>query len=362
MMKRVLTIGFLLLTAAIAVAPAAAQDSSFELLPGVVADRASNRVYSMKPGGGLEAIDARSGRVLFESTQADKPIALLGRMLAAQRDNKVTPGVLEVVVLDTSLPSRTSTIEVALPADELALVDDTLGRTFSVTSTVRDGDLLIGWTAARHWVSPIPPEEGQNLHEEKKGAARLDLTAGRAIPVDPSLVEEEPPLPDAVRAFAEEPNLFGRPIRAGELIVSTQTRPAGPGISLIVLKRWRTDGRTLPDVELFRGEPIVQWPSSDGRHLIISQRVAPGEMNEYLWNIYSLETGARVGQLRNHFSRAYFYVDGTRLIHDVWPFNYRVDGEIVDFKRQVQAVDLATGAVLWQRPLRETAYHGPFPP
>lgn len=359
-MKRLLTLGFLL-SAAVAAAPAAAQDMSFELLPGVVADRASGRVYAMKPGGALEAINARSGRVLFEISLADKPIALLGRMLAAQRENKVTPGVLEIVVIDTSLPSRTSMIELALPTDELALVDDTLGRTFSITSTIRDGDLLIGWTAARHWVSPIPPAEGQPTYEEKKGAARLDLASGRGYPVEPSLVEDELQLPEAVRAFAAEPNLFGPPIRAGALIVSTQTTVAD-GNSRIVLKRWSADGIALPDVELFRGEPIVQWPSSDGRHLIISERVAPTEMNEYLWNIYSLETGARAGQLRNHFSRAYFYVDGTRLIHDVWPFTYRVDGKIMEFKRQVRAVDLASGAILWQRPLRETLYHGPYPP
>src|ERR1044072_2055680 len=361
MMKTVVTLGVLLLTIAVAPAPAAAQDTSFELLPGVVADRASSRVYAMKPGGGLEAIDARSGRVVFESSLADKPIALLGRKLAAQRENKVTPGALEVVVIDTSRPSRTSTIELALPADELALVDDTLGRTFSITSTTLDGDLLIGWTAARHWVSPIPPEEGQTTYEEKKGAARLDLASGRGYPVEPSLVESEPQLPDAGRAFAAEPNLFGLPIRAGALIASTQTTVVG-GISRIVLKRWSADGTAFADVELFRGEPIVQWPSSDGRHLIISERVALGEMDEYLWNIYSLETGARAGQLRNHFSRAYFYVDGTRLIHDVWPFTYRADGEIVEFKRQVRAVDLASAAILWQRPLRKPLYRGPPPP
>ncbi len=362
MMKKIVTSGFLLLAAAFAAVPAGAQDSWFELLPGVVADRASGRVYSMKPGGGLEAIDVRSGRVLFESPQADKPVALSGRMLVAQRESRTTPGVLEIAFIDTGLPSRTSTIEMALPEDQMALVDDTLGRTFAVTGEVRGGDLLVGWTATRHWASPLPPEEGQKLHDEKRGAALLDMNAGRATPVDPSLLDDEIQLPDAARAFAAEPNLFGPPVRAGALIVSTQMTVLDGANRRIVLKRWKADGSALPDVELFRGEPIVQWPSSDGRHLIISQRVAPGEMDEYLWNIYSLETGARTGQHRNHFSRAFFYVDGPRLIHDVWPFSYRVDGKIVEFSRQVRAVDLASGAILWQRPLRETLYRGPFPP
>lgn len=316
----------------------------------------------MKPGGGLESIDAGSGRVLFESSLADKPIALWGGMLAAQRENKTAPGVLEVVMIDTGRPDRTTTIEMALPEDELALVDETLGLKFSTTSAIRDGGLLVGWSAARTWASPMPPQEGQKLHEEKRGAARLDLTAGRADAVDPSLVEDVMQIPEAARAFAAEPNQASQPIRAGALVALTQTTVAGDGSSRIVLKRWSTDGSAFPDVELFRGEPIGQWSSADGRHLIISQRVAPGEVDEYLWNVYSLETGARVGQLRNRFSRASFYVDGTRLIHDVWPSMERVDGKIVDVKRRVQAVDLGSGAILWQRPLRETLYRGPYPP
>ena len=340
MKRNVLIPAVLLLAAAFAVVPTAdAQGASFELLPGVVVDRANGRVFAMKPGGGVEAIDARNGRVLFASPLADKPMALWGGLLAAWRENKGTPGRLEVVMIDPARPTRTSTIEVELPADELALVDDTLGRTFSTTSAVRDGALLVGWNATRDWMSPIPPPEGQPSRVEQRGAARLDLTAGRAFTVEPVLLDDAEPL-----------------------LASTETTAVGDGTSRIVLKRRSADGSALPDVELFRGEAIGQWPSADGRHLLISQRVAPGEVNEYLWNLYSLETGARVGQVRNHFSRAFFAVDGTRLIHDVWPFSHRVNGEMVDIRRQVQAVDLSSGAVLWQRPLRETVYHGPFPP
>lgn len=363
MKRNVLVLGFLLLATAFAVVPgAAAQGTSFELLAGVVVDRAGNRVFSMKPGGGVEAIDARSGRVLFTSSSADKPLALWGGLLAAQQESRETPGRLAIVLIDTGRPSRTRAIEVELPEGELALVDETLGRTFSATGAERDGAFLVGWNASKVWSSPIPPPADQPEHEIKTGAVRMDLTAGRVVAVEPALLKDEEPLPEAALAFATEPNLFGPPIRVGALVVSTQTKVADDGAQRIVLKRWSAAGSVLPEVELFRGRPIGQWPSADRRHLLISERVAPGERDEYRWNIYSLETGARVGQLRNRYSRAYFAVDGTRLIHDVWPYSQRVDGKMVEFNRQVQAVDLASGALLWRRPLRDTRYRGPYPP
>ena len=362
-MKTTEILGSLVLAAAIAAAPLAAaelQSSSFELRPGVVVDRDGDRIYSMKPGGGLQAIDSRNGSVIFETALADKPVALWQGRLAAQRENKTTPGVLEIVLIDTRRPGLPTEIDVTLPEGELALVDESLGRKFSTTGAVRQGDLLVGWTSVSQPMGAIPSSE-ERTAPEKRGAARLDLTASRAIPIDPAaLAEDLSPLPAAVQAFAAESN--EKPARVGALIVSTRTETIDGNARRIVLKRWAEDGRALPDVELFRGEPIVEWPSADGRHLIVSQRVAPGEENEYLWNVYSLETGARVGLVRNHFAKADFYVDGNRLVHDVWPYVYRVDGKLKTVDRAVQGVDLPSGTAVWKQAVRDTAYRGPFPP
>lgn len=366
-MMKTAIFGSLLLATATAVVPLAAADleaSSFELRPGVVVDRDGGRIYSMKPGGGLKAIDGRTGRVIFESALADKPVALWNGQLAAQRESKANPGVLEMVLIDTRRPEQTTEISVRLPEDQVALVDDSLGRKFTTTSVVRDGDLVVGWSSSRQWMGALPPDAEQPVLEETRGAARLDLTAGRAIEIDPStLVGDLSPLPAAAQAFAAEPNAFGKPLRVGgALIASTRTVKSGDEPTRIVLKRWNGDGTSLPDVELFRGEPIVQWPSADRKHLIVSQRVAPGSPDEYLWNVYSLATGARVGEVRNHFSKADFYVEGSRLVHEVWPYSQRVNGKMEKVDRAVQAVDLSSGTVLWSHPLRETAYRGPFPP
>ncbi len=292
-MSRVTIFKSLLVATVLAVVPvltAEAQPTSFELLPGVVIDRGNHRVYSMKPGGGLEAIDGLTGRVLFESALADKPIALWDGVLAAQREGKSTPGRLEVALIDTGRPDQVRTIEVALPEGEFALVDDGLDRKFSIRSVGREGEFLIAWNTTRQWRSPLPPGANQKLQEGQQGAVRLDPATGQATALDPAHLEVDEPLPETARAFGAEPNLFGKPIRSGALIASTQTIVAGDKASQVVLKRWSADGLALPDIVLFRGEPIVQWPSADGRHLVISQRVAPGERDEYLWNVYSLET------------------------------------------------------------------------
>ncbi len=65
---------------------AAEPAESFELRPGVVVDAARTVVYLMNPNGGIDAVDAASGRVVWTSMLAAKPLFVDGPLLLAQAE------------------------------------------------------------------------------------------------------------------------------------------------------------------------------------------------------------------------------------------------------------------------------------
>ena len=83
---------------------------------------------------------------------------------------------------------------------------------------------------------------------------------------------------------------------------------------------------------------------------------------QYVWSIYSLETGDRVAELSRHSSSAPFFLWGARLVHESRPYGRLIDGNWIEEPLTIRAIDVATGAELWKRPIRDTRYRGPYPP
>ena len=118
----------------------------------------------------------------------------------------------------------------------------------------------------------------------------------------------------------------------------------------------------LPDVTLFSGRPILRFHSADQRHLLVTERVAPGTRAEYSWSIFSLETGERLGRIAHHRSHARFVVIGSTLTFIERPYGHRVDDAWRSEPRKVKTVLLDSAELLWERPLRDTTYRGPYRP
>jgi hypothetical protein len=170
--------------------------------------------------------------------------------------------------------------------------------------------------------------------------------------------------PPSVQAWTELQGTLEPPVATGAVLAATElvgsrTSPA----ARVVLKRWdRSNGTSLADVELLRGPHILEFRSVDEQHLLIAERVAPGEFEEYEWSVFSLETGERIGKFRHHRSHAQFFVADSTIVFVEPPYSRRESDKIVDHPRQVRAAVLGSGSVIWERELRDTAYRGPFPP
>ncbi|MEM7049948.1 MAG: hypothetical protein AAF604_09815 [Acidobacteriota bacterium] len=340
----------------------AATQEAFELTLGVVVDPADGALYAMRPEGGLEKISLASGSVLWTSDEADQPVALDGDRLVAQ---VIRPGALSrlhVVLLDAAAGRLEESFSVTLPAGVRATLDEAIGRRFELTSRRSTGKLELVWTQTERYAQGVAPGAGAPPETLRRGALQWDRQAGELV-----AVENAPPAPawpPSVEAWRAAGRSAVGPVAAGVVIAATevvggQTAPD----SRIILKRWqRSGGEPLPDHELFRGPHLLQFPSADGRHLLVTQRHARGEAEEYEWSLLSLETGESVGRLRHRQAHSPFFVDDDHVVLIERPFGRRSGEEWEESPRRLHAIVLGSGSSVWERTLRSTQLRGPMPP
>ena len=305
-----------------------AAPGAFLVRPGVVVDRTTNRVYVMRPQGGIEARDIEGGEQAWSTDVGDKPLAVMGRLLLAQAENPAEEegNRLQIVGLDhTQRGEQVSLSEVGLPGGVRASVGKTPMSSFDLTVLETQGDLFVSWT---HSTTPLrgfepedslPPERRSlipdHMPQVLSGLLRLDLSARTLTPVSPEEFGALPPRPRQ------------------DLPPSERLAEAGPG---------------------------PQFLSADGRHVLVSERVADERVWEkYRWTIFERATQRRLGDVANHESMAPFFVSGSLVIFEAVAYQRR------DEPAQplaLRAVDMETGEEVWVVEIRDTQGRGLVPP
>jgi hypothetical protein len=132
----------------------------------------------------------------------------------------------------------------------------------------------------------------------------------------------------------------------------------------LTLKRTETaSARPLPD-QILSKHAVTFVPSSDQRHLLVSERVGEGGPDdpEYLWIVFAGDTADRATELRRDVSAAPFFVFSDSVVFESRPHGY-VRGEVwVNEPLEIEAVRLSTGVPKWKAELRDLSYRGPRPP
>ncbi|MFL6247776.1 MAG: hypothetical protein ACJ74H_17260 [Thermoanaerobaculia bacterium] len=336
-----------------------AQSRTFELRRGIIVDGGREAVYIPQPDGAIEAVDLSAGRVLWTYADAALPLTVDGTLLVAQGEEK-RPGRLPIAILDLQAGGRKVVDAVIpLPDDVHAMIADDFDRSFRATAQ-REGDaFLISWTYKEMVVQGIARAPEEPLPTRiVSGAARVQIATGRVI-ASPSVAPRvsTDAAAERVKAIHGLPEM---PIQTGNVVALTQ---GGRGEKL-TLKRW--DIRTaaaLPDRELSQ-RAIVALPSAERKYVLASERVGEGgpQDPEYRWQIFSLESGQRVGELRRDVSAAPFFIHGDNVIYESRPYGYRVGEVWVDEPLKIRALRLSQGGQVWDRPVRHLEYRGEVPP
>ncbi|MCH9650617.1 MAG: hypothetical protein K0U98_20450 [Deltaproteobacteria bacterium] len=287
----------------------------FELRPGVWIDSQNEKAFLMAPEGGIDCISLSDGAVLWQSSQALKPLALQASNLLAQVASS-RPGSLNLAILSTDSGELTRSLTVDVSTEAMPSVDDQLGATFQVRTELGETGVTLAWSSSSRVVQGMPTDLAAARPQVREGAVLVNLASGALSEI-------------AISRRLKEPQ---RPLLEGD------QRQSG-----------LVEGR--------------QFLSADGQNISVSQRVTEGaSLKEYRWSIYS-RSGRHLGDLETFASYSPFTVSANNLIFETRPFARRGnDGEMEQEPLKIRAVSLSNGVELWQAEVRDTAYRGPYPP
>lgn len=307
------------------VSSAASNSPITSLHDGVVVDAAHGTAYVMSPKGGIDAIELASGNVRWKSETGARPLLVKDGALVAQA-HPGEIGELAIVTLDAQRGIETGRVSLGRPDGLRARVIDGPSQSFQVRAFEAGNSIVVEWSAHdsrrlqgvldEEAISAGPGSVSASTKSVKSlnGAAVLDFVKGIAAPVT------------SERAQA----------------LRDQTRSM------------RTTGLTAASLR--------QLASIDGQHFLRSERTREnGPFPSYRWTITNA-SGATVGTADAAVSMAPFLVSGSRIFYVVRPTTRVQDGKSVQDRLRLRALDLRTGAVLWESPIVDGAYRGPFPP
>ncbi|HEX9732570.1 MAG TPA: hypothetical protein VGG06_11355 [Thermoanaerobaculia bacterium] len=309
-----------ILTFAATASAQTAQPRAVALADGVLVDAERLVAYVMNPRLGLDAVDLRSGTLLWSADKAAKPLAAVGDLLIAQAATQAA-GRLDVVSFDLRDGSPGAlTARVELPSDVTARLQDEPNRTFRLAAAIERDKLVLTWTATKAETDELQgymPAAEEDLAPKAlrllEGAASIDLASGLVRP-------------------------------------AAVAKAAGPR-PLDVLN------------ESLAGAKGRLFTSADGRHVLASARQDGGDpWQRYQWTIYERATGARLGELAHVNSTAPFLVADASLFFLSQPYSRRRGEDFVEVPMQIRAVDLASGVELWTKDVSDPSFRGLFPP
>jgi hypothetical protein len=320
-----------------------------------VVDAEKLLAYLMAPEARIDEVDLSTGQVLATSTQGARPLLLYNSMLLAQAEPQEQSENLNLVGLNAKDLTVNFEKDVPLPSGVHPLIDDRLGNSFHVSARLDAGEIVVQWRSVQRRVAGTPTNEPARV---AAGWDRIDPNTGHLINSgsgEAPVREEE--LPATAGELAHSAALANKPCRVDDLIAAIQYREEG-GATSVVLRRWSArTGEGLPDVKLFGGELTFRSLAADCRHLLASRA-----MDGWLWSIYSMATGDRVAEMHNTTPAAQFFIRSDSLFYIAPATVVRAGGQLkIEQPRKLSAIDLKTGRELWSRPLRETAYLGPYP-
>jgi hypothetical protein len=304
------------------------------------------RLYLARPDSALEAVDLRTGRVLWHTRLAVFPILVRADRLLALLPVPRGKDGWHLAVLSTRSGTILSTLPVWGQGGGLGSVGGRLGSMTTMWGVSRGGWDYVVWRAVMTPFSPVltpNPRPGYT----KTGAARVDIARGTLEPVNEGF-----PNPDIPVQLDRQAGYSLGPFEIEGVTAVAAVQREDPQTMRIVLRRTR-GAIALPNIELCH----VPWNSA-GASVSVDRRNVVGACQErsergttryrYDLMVHSTVTGERVG----HVTSDAF--PGTWLL---WK-----DKLVFFVPERVVVEDLTRGTKLFERPLRSLRYLGPYPP
>jgi hypothetical protein len=335
---------------------------SLTLVPGIVVEPTRGCVYLMGPASGIETLNIDDGSLLWKSDQADQPLFVAGESLVAIIDSNATG--LAVAFLDPASGKTAAKaderLDLPLPVGVTAGIDQTLERTFTHAVRKSDDNIYLTWDFLQRDVTGVAPPGGRSLERRERGAFRYLGDTFEAVAPE-STIADPKNWPVELKELFESKQIREPPSRTGNVFAIAEQR-YNP--ERLVLRRWRaSDGKPLEEKLLYKGRAVAVLASCDERHVVVATASAQAATERpYVLRYYDFDSGALLAELRSTRSAGPFCIFGSRLLHLSPPEWRRVEGTMVARPLELVAVDVTSGAQVWRRAIRDTAFRGLAPP
>jgi hypothetical protein len=320
-------------------------------LPGGLADPAGRNGYVANPHGGIDAIDLKSGELLWTTNEAEKPLFLQGTRLIAQAGSKRNR--VRILVFETVQQG-----ECVLESDPIVLppwvvAGEAVGHTFDAHWRLEHNQVVLSWTASAEYAGPGRPTAQQKTAAQRRGSgiARVDLDSGQVQLGDAAQPAAEQALPGEL---IEKMSVRWQGVR-GNRFYALIAEESG-GNQLLVLRSWEQQGsRPIARQELARGKRVLVLPTLDGRYLCLREapprpdpKMARKTDHERAWAVFAIETGLPVARVPYEpGTQAISFIGSRAFVAVAEALTGALDRPILQ-ARTLQSVDVKTGKVVWE--------------
>jgi hypothetical protein len=328
--------------------------NAIQLGPGVLVDPGKDRAYVMAPDGGVKAIGALQGNLIWSSKAAPrplkevaKPLAIVADRLVVQVEAPASRNALQIASLSTADGSVAGSFTKTMPPGIVPTIAETARGRFMARAETAGDRAHLTWTFTQHAKRGLPPGVEEKLQPTEKPAVAASVPSSSPsmstrgvfqLKVSTDRIEEATPPPALTPAVATQ----------------TQRSP-----SEVWSPKAVAAGDRVPDA---KGR---QFYSVDGRHIFSSDLIASGGPERYLLTIYDKESKKPIGKLKSRWSVLPFVVVRSRTQPDDWiviyvtpAFQKGADSE----PRKTRTLNLTTGKEIWSEPVRDTVDTGPSAP
>lgn len=337
--------------------PAPAPSESPPRLPGGIVDPSGRTGFFPNSDGGIDAIELATGKLLWQTIEAQVPILVDGNFLLAQANVKRS-NRLRILRLDLKRDGEcdSESDQVVFPA--WVSTGEAPGRSFTAKWRLDKHYLRLDWQADAFYSGPMRPSREQETAARKhaRGIAIIDLRSGQ-VEVRPAEKIETPPPPPSLPEQLEKQAVRWQG-QVGPLWKVLVLEEAEEGQRLL-LHSWDPKRKKQPPPkELIRGRRLLVRTTLDEQVLCLREadpepdgKSAPtANPARDFWWLFSVQTGDLIGRVPDEKGMHSLAVVGSRVFYLTGSLRRPLDRPRVQ-PRLLKAVDMTTGKKIWERPI-----------
>jgi len=326
------------------------------LLPEGIAEPSGHIGYFANATGGIEAVDLTSGKVLWQTHEAQRPLLLDGGCLLAQAGTKRNR--LRILRFDPKHHGECDfeSDPVVFPA--WVVTGEAPGHSFTAHWQVQKHHLVLNWEASASYAGETrpTPEEARPARKHAAGTARIDLRTGQVEirPVEKKESSPLLPLPDHLEKKAQR---WQGQVGPHYKVLTLEEEN---GQQCFMLHSWDRRNQTEQTPrELLRGKQLLARATLDERILCLREATPSPDERASLkpkktsgrWWLFAVQTGESVGHIPEEAGMHAIAVLGKRVFYLV-PGTFRGSLDKPSVQPQIlRVIDLTSGKKLWERPV-----------